>query len=200
MAEGKDSLTFTCCSPEGQEQTVSLPVLGEHNVRNALAAMAVGSWLGQPLADTARVLASYEPPAMRQQIKEAGGVAIIDDTYNASPDSMESALNVLADRPETGRKIAVLAGMRELGSYEQAGHQSTGAYARKKAVELLAIGELGRLIAQGYGDKAVCVKDNAEAAAWLLHRLRPGDAVLVKGSRGMKTEEVVNALLSGLGE
>ena len=200
VAEGKDSLTFTCCSPEGQEQTVSLPVLGEHNVRNALAAMAVGSWLGQPLADTARVLASYEPPAMRQQIKEAGGVVIIDDTYNASPDSMESALNVLADRPETGRKIAVLAGMRELGSYEQAGHQSTGAYARKKAVELLAIGELGRLIAQGYGDKAVCVKDNAEAAAWLLHRLRPGDAVLVKGSRGMMTDVVVNAMLSGLGE
>lgn len=197
VVEGKDSLTFTCCSPEGQEQSVSLPVLGEHNVRNALAAMAVGSWLGQPLADTAQALTGYIPPAMRQQIKEAGGVTIIDDTYNASPDSMVSALDVLAGRNAPGRRIAVLAGMRELGSYEQAGHRNTGAYARSKGVELLAVGELGRLMAQGYGDGAVCVKDNAEAAAYLLHTLKPGDSVLIKGSRGMKTEEIVRALIAG---
>lgn len=195
-----DGLSFTCLSPDGREQTVALPVLGEHNVRNALAAMALGDFFGQSLGDTARALSAYEPPAMRQQIKDAGGITVIDDTYNASPDSMESAINILASRPETGRRIAVLAGMRELGSYEQAGHRNTGAYARSKGVELLAVGELGGLMAQGYGPGAVRVKDNAEAAAWLLHTLKPGDSVLVKGSRGMKTEEIVNALIQSKGE
>lgn len=195
-----DGMTFVCVSPEGQGQKVYLPVLGEHNVRNALAAMAVGGYLGQSMEDTARALADYTPPAMRQQTVEHEGVTVIDDSYNASPDSMRSALNVLASRPNAGRKIAVLAGMRELGSYTRQGHLDTGAYAKDKGVELLAVGELGEVIAQGYGDGAVCVKDNAEAAAWLKERLRPGDAVLVKGSRGMKTEEIVAALVNEKGE
>lgn len=195
IAEAGDSLTFTCLAPDGRSQTIALPVAGGHNVRNALAALAVADHLGQSLEETARALAAYEPPAMRQQVKEAGGVTVIDDSYNASPDSMRAALDLLAARPEAGRKIAVLAGMRELGGYERAGHMETGAYAKEKAVELLAVGELGGLMAQGYGPGAVWVKDNAEAAAWLQKELRPGDAVLVKGSRGMKTEEIVAALL-----
>ena len=195
LAEAGDSLTFTCLAPDGRSQTVVLPVLGEHNVRNALAALAVGDHLGQSLADTARALRAYEPPAMRQQIREARGLTIIDDSYNASPDSMQAALDLLATKPASGRRVAVLAGMRELGSYEREGHWKTGAYAKEKGVELLAVGQLGELMAQGYGERAVRVQDNPEAAAWLLERLRPGDLVLVKGSRGMRTEEIVQALL-----
>lgn len=196
LTEAGGSQTFICLAPDGRSQTVTLPVLGEHNVRNALAALAVADHLDQSLADTALALAAYTPPAMRQQIKEAGGVTVIDDSYNASPDSMRAALDLLAGR--SGRKIAVLAGMRELGSYERAGHMETGAYAKEKAVELVAVGELGRLIAQGYGGGAVEAKDNAGAAAYLLGILKPGDSVLVKGSRGMKTEEIVSALTAGL--
>lgn len=195
LEEAGDSLTFTCLAPDGRSQTVVLPVLGEHNVRNALAALAVGDHLGQSLADTARALSAYEPPAMRQQIKEARGLTIIDDSYNASPDSMQAALDLLAAKPASGRRVAVLAGMRELGSYEREGHWKTGAYAKEKGVELLAVGHLGELIAQGYGEGAVRIQDNTEAAAWLLERLRPGDLVLVKGSRGTRTEEIVQALL-----
>lgn len=200
IAGDGDSLTFTCLAPDGRSQAVTLPVLGEHNIRNALAALAVADYLGQSLSDTARALAAYTPPAMRQQIKEAGGVTVIDDSYNASPDSMRAALGLLADRPGPGRKIAVLAGMRELGNYEQTGHMETGAYAKEKGVELVAVGELGRLMAQGYGSGALEAEDNAQASAWLLRTLKPGDSVLVKGSRGMKTEEIVSALLAGLAE
>ena len=132
---------------------------------------------------------------MRQQIREARGLTIIDDSYNASPDSMQAALDLLATKPASGRRVAVLAGMRELGSYEREGHWKTGAYAKEKGVELLAVGQLGELMAQGYGEGAVRAQDNREAAAWLLERLRPGDLVLVKGSRGMRTEEIVQALL-----
>ncbi len=200
LTEREEGVAFTCVSPQGEERRIALPVLGEHNVCNALAALAVGDYLGQSLEETARALAAYTPPAMRQQIKEAGGVTIIDDSYNASPDSMRSSLGVLAGKAAPGRRIAVLAGMRELGSYTQQGHWDTGACAKSQGVELLAVGELGGLIAQGYGNGAVCVKDNAEAAAWLKQELRPGDVALVKGSRGMKTEEIVNALLSSLGK
>lgn len=197
MAETGDGMSFLCVAPDGREQPVRLPVAGAHNVRNALAALALADHLGQSLAATAQALAGYEPPAMRQRVTRRGdGVTVIDDSYNASPDSMRSALDVLAARP--GRKIAVLAGMRELGSYTRQGHEDTGRYAAEKQVDiLLAVGELAGAIAQGYGPGAVQAPDNAQAAAWLQKALRPGDTVLVKGSRGMKTEEIVAALLKG---
>lgn len=197
VRETNESARFLCAAPDGREQEVCLPVVGEHNVRNALAALAVGSWLGQSLEETAEALAEYVPPDMRQIIKEANGLTVIDDTYNASPDSMESAINVLMGRETAGRRVAVLAGMLELGTFSKQGHIGTGRYAKEKGVELLvAVGELGERIAEGYGPEAVLAKDNQEAVQLLSKLLRPGDAVLVKGSRGMKTEEIVEALLN----
>lgn len=197
LREDDEGVRFRCAAPDGQKQEVRLPVVGEHNVRNALAALAVGSWLGQSLKDTADALAMYEPPAMRQVIRKAKGLTIIDDTYNASPDSMRSAIDVLMGREAGGRRAAVLAGMLELGEFSRQGHVDTGRYAREKGVELLvAVGELGEGIAEGYGPGAVLAKDNQEAARLLGGLLHPGDAVLVKGSRGMKTEEIVEALIN----
>ena len=198
IEETETGVAFTCVAPSGS-QRVELPVLGEHNVRNALAALAVADHLGQSLEASARALTAYIPPAMRQQLKEAGGVTVIDDSYNASPDSMVSALNVLAEKKTAGRRYAVLAGMRELGGYTRRGHLDTGAYAREKGIDtLVAVGELGGVIAEGFGPEAVRAADNREAARLLLERLRPGDTVLVKGSRGMKTEEIVAEILEGL--
>lgn len=195
IAEAEESTEFTCLAPSGSQQ-VKLPVVGEHNVRNALAALAVGEYLGQPLDVTARALAGYIPPAMRQQITVANGVTVIDDSYNASPDSMRSALEVLAKRQVPGKRIAVLAGMLELGDYSRQGHLGTGRYAQEMGIDtLVAVGELGKIIAEGYGPAARLARDNADAIALLRELLRPGDAVLVKGSRGMHTEEIVNALL-----
>lgn len=197
IAEDSDGLTFTCLTPDGRTQAVRLPVPGSHNVCDALAAMAVADYLGVPLSGAALALSGYIPPKMRQVISNEGGVCLIDDSYNASPDSMISAINLLAERPVTGHRIAVLAGMRELGDHTRQGHLDTGAYAREKGIDtLIAVGELGWIIAEGFGPEAVRVRDNAQAWQALKELLKPGDAVLVKGSRGMKTEEIVDMIKS----
>ena len=195
VVEDSEGLSFTCHAPDGRTVPVRLPVLGDHNVCDALSALAAADYLGVDLESAAKALAGYIPPKMRQVVSDEGGVCLIDDSYNASPDSMRSALEVLAGREVTGRRIAVLAGMRELGDYTRQGHLDTGAYARELGVDMLvAVGELGRVIAEGFGPQAVCAEDNAGAWEVLSSILRPGDAVLVKGSRGMKTEEIVSKI------
>jgi UDP-N-acetylmuramoyl-tripeptide--D-alanyl-D-alanine ligase len=126
-------------------------------------------------------------------------VRIIDDSYNASPDSMASAIDYLASFTE-GRRIAVLAGMNELGERTVQLHRSVGAYAAGRGVDMLvAVGEAAAGIAEGFGraSKTVRFAGNAEAAAWLAGAVRDGDAVLVKGSRSYRTEEIVEALAGG---
>jgi len=186
---------FTCLSPQGWEVETFVPALGEHNVRNALAAIAVASHLGIPGETASDAIASYEPPAGRQEIKEKGGILIIDDTYNACTDSMRTALDVLSTRPCTGKRVAVLADMLELGAVSQEQHKAVGRYARKKGVQqLVAVGPRAKDIAAGFGDSAKWFATNGEAVAFLTGLLAPGDAVLVKGSRAMRTEEIVKGL------
>ncbi len=198
LREADKGTFFTCEGPGGERTEVFVPAAGEHNVRNALASMAVARYLGVPAEDAARAIGAYKAPAMRQQILEAGGVTVIDDSYNASPDSMRSALDVLSSRKASGKKAAVLADMLELGDFSKEGHLQVGRYAREKGVDLLvAVGPLARDIAEGYGQGALWFGSNAEAIAFLRGTLAPGDAVLVKGSRGMKTDEIVAALKEG---
>lgn len=186
---------FACLEPGGRRTELFVPAAGAHNVRNALAAMAAARQLGIPAEEAARAIGAYKAPAMRQQIRLVGGITLIDDSYNASPDSMRAALDVLAGRDVPGRKIAVLGDMKELGTYAREGHLETGRYARQAGVDLLAaVGELARDLAEGYGDGAAWFATNEEAAAWLKAQAAPGDAVLVKGSRSMKMEEVAKAL------
>ena len=195
LNEADKGTFFTCQSPAGERTELFVPAAGEHNVRNALCAMAVARYLGVPAGDVVRAISAYKAPAMRQQMVEANGLLIIDDSYNASPDSMRSAIDVLSTRPVTGKRAAVLADMLELGDFSQQGHYQVGQYARERGVELLvAVGPLSREIAAGYGEGARWFATNQEAAAFLRDALRPGDAVLVKGSRGMKTDEIVAAL------
>lgn len=195
LNEADKGTFFTCQSPAGERTELFVPAAGEHNVRNALCAMAVARYLGVPAGDVVRAISAYKAPAMRQQMVEANGLLIIDDSYNASPDSMRSAIDVLSTRPVTGKRAAVLADMLELGDFSQQGHYQVGQYAKERGVELLvAVGPLSREIAAGYGEGARWFATNQEAAAFLRDALRPGDAVLVKGSRGMKTDEIVAAL------
>lgn len=196
LNEADKGTFFTCTGPGGESMELFVPAAGRHNVRNALAAMAVARFLGVPAEDAARALAAYKAPAMRQQIVETGGITIIDDSYNASPDSMRSALDVLHSRQVSGKRAAVLADMLELGAYAKEGHFSVGQYARERGVDLLVtVGTLAKDIALGYGEGARHFDTNAEAAAFLREALSPGDAVLIKGSRGMKTEEIAKALV-----
>ena len=186
---------FTALAPSGERTQVFVPTAGQHNVRNALGALAVAVHLGVPAQDAVRAIAAYKAPAMRQQLEEAGGLTLIDDSYNASPDSVRSALEVLAGRKVPGKRAAVLADMLELGSFSQQGHFQSGRHARELGIELLvAVGPLSKDTAAGFGPGAVWFATNGEAIAYLKEHLSPGDAVLVKGSRGMHTEEIVAAL------
>lgn len=192
---GSEGQSFICHAPDGRTQTVRLPAPGSHMACDALSALAAADYLGVPLEDAARALSGYIPPKMRQVISHEGGVLLIDDSYNASPDSMRSALGLLAGQEIPGHRIAVLAGMRELGDHTRKGHLDTGAFAKELGIDtLIAVGELGEIIAEGFGSGAICAKNNAQAWELLRELLKPGDAVLVKGSRGMKTEEIVEKI------
>lgn len=173
---------------------VVMPSPGTHNIRNALAALAATEVLGLDLEKAIAALASYCPPEMRQQIKHFGDITVIDDCYNASPDSMMSALQILGNYE--GRRIAVLADMLELGDYSEKGHREVGAEAKKKATFLVAAGKEAKYIYEGFGDaeNSRYFETNGEANKFLDGFVKEGDTVLVKGSRGMHTEEVVNFL------
>ena len=198
LNEADKGTFFTCAGPGGEKIEMFVPAAGQHNVRNALASMAVARYLGVPAQDAVRAIAAYKAPAMRQQILETGGLTLIDDSYNASPDSMRSAIDVLAGRDVPGKRAAVLADMLELGDYASQGHFEVGQYAKEKGVDLLiAVGPLSKDIAAGFGKEAKWFATNGEAIACLKEHLAPGDAVLVKGSRGMHTEEIAAALKGG---
>lgn len=177
---------------------VRMPLLGLHSVHAALAAAAVGHHLGMPLEEIAAGL--HEVSTSLRLIVAAGinGSTIVDDSYNASPASTLAALNLLAELE--GRRVAVLGDMLELGSYLEEGHQRVGRRAADVADVLIAVGPLGALVglealASGKNEDSVFLAATNEDAVQHLKRiLRPGDCVLVKGSRGMRMEEIVEAV------
>ncbi len=176
---------------ENNEYAVKLPVIGLHNVRNALAALCVSEYVGLDLDKAIAALATYKSPDMRGKIKTYGSVTVIDDTYNASPDSMISSLDMLS-RFE-GRKISVLSDMLELGSYSEKGHTDVGKAASEKGIDfLIAVGNEAEFIYKGFdnSEKSVYFKTNAEVNAFLDDFIKSNDTVLIKGSRGMHTEEI----------
>lgn len=183
----------------GGSREITIPAIGEHNVRNALAAIAVAVDLGLSLDSIQRGLTGYQNAAMRQQIHRLGRYTVIDDSYNASPDSAKSGLSVLAQLPHTGRKIAVLADMLELGERSVPAHYELGKTAADMGVELLVcVGQRASDIARGAAEKGIPVQTcstNQEASDYLNKQIRAGDAILVKGSRGMHTDEIVAELL-----
>ncbi len=197
----KGGMNFVLCAPDGERLPVWLPCLGDHNVRNALAAVAVASALGVDRKAAVKALAGYRPLAMRQQIKHANGLTVLDDSYNASPDSVKSSLEVLLSLPCEGRHGAVLADMLELGELSARAHEDTGRAAAKAGIDfLVTVGKRAEAIAraalQERPEMTCLVCSSNEQAVQELHSLlKKGDAVLVKGSRGMKTDEIVAALM-----
>lgn len=196
-----EGLSFHILYPGGIVH-VDLPVPGMHNVLNAAAAVAVAAACGVPPETAAAALGQYTPPAMRQQQHEAGGVTIIDDTYNASPDSMRGGIDILCGLKIAGKRVALLADMRELGSHSRQAHAGVGAYAAQHGIDLvITVGEESLATAdaaEAAGIPCRRCRENREASKILLSLLRPGDAVLVKGSRGMHTETIVKELLQNL--
>ena len=181
------------------KEEIKLSVLGMHNVYNALVALAVANHFGIPTSVAKVGLETYSPISMRGQIKKVNDITFIDDSYNASPDSMKSGIGVLLALENVKRRIAVLADIKELGEVSQECHYEVGVYISAEAVdEVVTIGEEANYIAKGVIDnnkliKVVCFSNNEEAIDYLKTELIEGDGVLVKGSNSMRTFEIVKA-------
>lgn len=176
-------------TPEGP-LSVDLPAPGEVIALNAAGALAVAYALGVPLAAAAAGLATYAPVGMRLKAEDVEGVRVINDAYNANPSSMRASLALLASLP--GRRFAVLGDMLELGVEEAALHEEIVAYAAGLGLDGLTL--LGPRMAAASGGRGEVATSAGEAVLRLRSTLRPGDTLLLKGSRGAKVERVLQGL------
>lgn len=197
IAEQGSTTTFTV-HHSTFTQPVTIPTVGIHNVYNALAAMAVGYVTGVNPAAAAAALANYVPAGMRQNLVQVGGVQVIEDCYNASPDSMRAALQTLGKLP-VHRRYAVLGAMLELGDYAKEAHTQVGKMAAENGIDgVLAYGADAAYIveaAKQAGLENARLFDTKEALAQsLAQQVQPGDGVLFKGSRGMNLEDVMHTV------
>ena len=193
---------------DGDSAHLQLSLIGEHQASNAAAAAAVALVLGLPLDRTATALASATPTSQwRMELHEtADGVTVINDAYNANPDSMKAALKALAaigSGHDDRRTIAVLGEMRELGAASREEHDAIGRLAVRLDIrQLLVVGEEARAIHLGasqegsWGEESVFVADADQALAWLTENFTAGDVVLVKASRAVELEKVADAILA----
>ena len=199
-SSGLEGIRFRC-HYGGEAFHVRLPMLGRHSVHTALRAAAVG--LADGLSWT-EILTGLQVERGQLRLMVVSGLrdtTLIDDTYNASPDSMLAALNLLAEIANAShRAVAVLGDMYELGSYEEVGHRLVGGRAAQIAAKLVAVGPRARWIAdealaEGMNTADVYpVESNTDAIAVLQGLMRPGDVLLVKGSRAGGMEKIVDAL------
>jgi UDP-N-acetylmuramoyl-tripeptide--D-alanyl-D-alanine ligase len=192
---------------DGKVETlhVRVPLLGRHSAHTALRAAAAGIMRGMQWPEIVTGLQNISAHLRLVMAKGISGSTIIDDTYNASPESTIAALNLLDDLPlaEGGRRIAVLGDMLELGSYEREGHTLVGARAANVVDVLVTVGPLGRSIGEaaleaGLSEDQVTIMGNDRDAVALLHRLlHTNDLVLVKGSRAVGMDAIVADIAEG---
>ncbi|MDD2211527.1 MAG: UDP-N-acetylmuramoyl-tripeptide--D-alanyl-D-alanine ligase [Desulfitobacteriaceae bacterium] len=190
---------------DGQSAEVELPLPGEHNVLNALAALAVGIEWGIPLEVGALGLAGLEISQMRLEVLEGRySSVLVSDVYNANPLSMQASLKILKERAGQKPTLAILGEMYELGSNSQSGHREVGATAAKLGISrLITVGQMAGDIARGaqnagFPDQSIetcaSLEEAAGKAIKILEGLESGAWVLIKGSRGMKMEEITARL------
>ncbi|MGL5677285.1 MAG: UDP-N-acetylmuramoyl-tripeptide--D-alanyl-D-alanine ligase [Cellulosilyticaceae bacterium] len=197
----KDTMTYACVQTPKDTYDITIPALGEHMVYNSLVAIAIAEYFELTKEQILEGLMAYIPSKMRMNIKTyPTGMTVIDDAYNASPDSMVAALKVLAHYKTSGKRIAILGDMFEMGDFAENLHKEVGRQIAQLDVDcLIAVGDLGRYIQAGllevsdgsetyhYATKEACIEALGEHIALQ-------DTVLVKASRGMAFEEIVKAL------
>jgi UDP-N-acetylmuramoyl-tripeptide--D-alanyl-D-alanine ligase len=197
---GTDGMRFELVTPDGRSAVV-VPTLGRMAVHNALAATAVGLASGLTLDEITGGLVRGWAAPHRAQLVRAGGVTIVDDSYNASPASVTAALELLAGLP--GRRIAVLGEMLELGDGHDEGHRAVGEAAAATVDRLIVVGDGAAQIAAGARDaglaQVTAVADRGRALEAVLVDHQPGDVVLVKASRGIELDLLVDDLVLALG-
>lgn len=199
-----DETHFMYISPSCKEPII-LSVLGPHNVGNALVALALAEHYGIEAKIAKEGLRNYKPIAMRGQIFEANGMKIIDDSYNASPDSMKSGVMMLLQLQPAKRRIAILADVLELGDCSYQCHYEVGSsiveaeYEGTRIDQVITIGNESKAITEAIKNSGSSIvthsfQNNEEAIGYLKEVIQDKDAILVKGSRGMHTEEIVDFL------
>lgn len=173
--EEKNGFTSFTVEFYGASQRVTVPTVGIHNVYDALAAFAVGYEMRMEPQKIAAGLKSFVPSGMRQRIKKVGGITVIEDCYNASPDSQKAALDVLSSF-KSNRRIAVLGDMLELGKYSDVSHENVGKYTENKNIDILfTYGAKAKHIAEGakgFVDEIKSFDDKTELAKTLLETLK----------------------------
>lgn len=181
---------------QGKKEIIEVPVQGEHNISNALIAIAVGIELNISLEDIKKGIQEFKLTKNRMDILEKNHKTVIDGTYNASGDSMKSSIDVLANYKK--RKVAILADMLELGDYSQQLHEEVGSYVASKGIDILVcVGKEAKYIYQKARESMKDVyyfESNQEVIARLDELLKEDDVILVKGSHSMNLKEVVEKI------
>lgn len=198
---GEEGTQFTI-KYNAESFQVHIPVPGIHNVYNALAAIAVGIEMKMSMSMILEGVSEYSPGNMRQNILSHNGIKIINDAYNASPQSMQAAINVLEEISSASRSIAVLGDMLEMGEMARELHYSVGSFIKDKKIDyLISVGNDAKNYTKAVADsgnetiKLRHFDNNQDALKFVLGILEKGDYILVKGSRGMKMEQIVEGMM-----
>lgn len=193
----EDSINFKCII-DGKEEAIFIPTVGKHNIYNAMAAILVGLTLGMELEDIKLGLRGFTASKMRLDIFKKNDLTIINDAYNASPDSMKAALDILG-RYER-RRVAILGDMFEMGEHSEYGHRLVGESSINNVDVLITVGDMSKFIGDeakklGLDNNNIHHFENKELAIESLNNIiNKDDVVLVKASRGMKLEQIVEYL------
>ena len=198
MQDGFSGINFRMAAG-GEEFPVRINCIGMHNVMNALCASGIALSFGCGKDEITEGLGGFSLPHMRLEVLESpSGFRVINDTYNANPESMRSAIDELIGLKGRGRAVAVLGDMLELGEKSAGEHYGLGEYLSASGVDyVVAFGNFGRALLEGLGGKSngFYAGSHEEAAGAVKEIAMPGDLVLVKGSRGMRMEEVIKRLV-----
>jgi len=195
---------FTIMVESLAKERIKLPSIGRYNIYNALAAASVGTLFRIELNIIKKALESYQPMPMRMQRLVVNGVMIIDDTYNSNPVSLRSAIDLLSNIQCDGKKILVVGDMLELGRQSDELHYAVGRYISASGMieTLVTVGNKAAKVAEAAldagmtEDRVIICKANLDAVNHLRRILGKGDTALIKGSRGMKMEEIVKGIVS----
>lgn len=194
---GLNGIKFTAVV-DGEEYLIEVNVPGKHNVYNALAAICVGREFKVPMDKIVEGIRSFELTKMRLAVEEYNGITIINDCYNASPDSIKAALGVLADTDKK-RKVAILGDVLEMGDFAKDAHYNLGKVVKESEVDfLITAGENMKYLAEGAKENGVenivSFDKTLEVCNYVKDEIKSGDAVLIKASRGMHFEEIYNTI------
>ena len=201
ITAGDSGTDFVLSDKEYGDFPVHIPTVGLHTVSDALAAYAAATRLGLDPAKAAAALSNYQTTGMRQNIVHKAGVTVIEDCYNASPDSMRAALGVLKNQPAE-RRVALLGDMLELGSVSEEAHRQVGEWAAEAGVDLLiAYGPLSAAMAQAAAEKGVTTlhcETEQDVVGYVRQNVHAGDALLAKASHAMKLDQVLEQFYATL--